>query len=100
MTGTSPVTVGTYRGILLGLFVAVVGAAGVGLAALTPLDLGDLGWAGPVVVVLGRALEAWALDRKAGPQAGALGGAPAVVASPGAPPPGGARLVERPPPRP
>ncbi len=77
-TGTSPLVVGLLRGLLLAVVTAIVG----GLATLTPATLGQLAPFLPVLVLAARAAEAYLLDRGAGPQAGALGGAPVVNAKP------------------
>ncbi len=77
--GTSPVSVGVLRGLLLAVASAVIG----GLAALTPASLGQIAPFMPLVILALRAAEAYLLDRGAGPQTGALGGAPAVNAKPG-----------------
>lgn len=71
---TSPSRVAALRGLL---YAGITAAIAVVIAA-TPADLSVLGPATPVVVLVARWGEAMLLDRKQPPQAGPLGGKPAL----------------------
>lgn len=74
MTPTKPTTVAFLRGLLLAVLAAVAAL----LVNVTSADAGDLGPYVPILVLAGRYLEGWVLDRRQAPQAGALGGSPAT----------------------
>ncbi len=76
MNPTKPTTVAFLRGLVLAALAAIAAL----LVQVSEADAGDLGPYVPVIVLAGRYLEGWVLDRRQAPQAGPLGGSPATGA--------------------